>query len=69
MLKATVICLIIAILTRFILKVMAGSMSVEESIRFQFHDNLPFRMEIATYIFCISSFLTVIFGIITIVSW
>ena len=69
MLKATVICLIIAIVTRFILRVMAGSMSVEESIRFQLHDNLPFRMEITSYLFCISSLFAVIFGIITIVSW
>lgn len=69
MLKATVICLIIAIVTRFIMNVMAGSMSVEESLRFQFHDDLPFRMEIAAGLFCISAVLTVIFGIITIVSW
>lgn len=69
MIKATIICLIIAIVTRFIMKVMAGSMSVDESIRFQFHNELPFRMEIAAVLFCISSALTVIFGIITILSW
>jgi len=69
MLKATVICLIIAIVTRFIMKGMAVNMSVEESLRFQFHDDLPFRMHIAAGVFAISAVLAVIFGIITIVSW
>lgn len=69
MIKITLILFIIAIILKFVLKVMAHNISTEEAVNVYVNKQYPIRIIVASYLWLLDIIATIVCLIITIIQW